>query len=889
MSSTPPPSSNKNNENESSGTSSSLPFFADATLDLDTAHDLAETPDVTQRSIVRIPPLQQLEHPQRQPQHQQGDTTDLGQASASSSTTNRDPPILPALQPGAASDFNAPPPAWRSPSASSNREGGISAPIAREEQDPQGLEPAISGNPLFLAGEEALTMEGSDLHEMVDDMDADDLDAEHAPALELKRITGGVARGATQSATTPHSTQHGDTTLASVPKQRPRWPRDLSWAVAFCMFVPLSLLWPIWMEQVHYSPDFSSSSWVALVHPPLSTATMHALWWGTVATFFLSRWFYRTAPGPDGEEARHALTQVLVGAATACTMISLVLVITVWVWLPHARVAVLLPLWFALHHVVWWMRHVRQSFRGRLFMGERRVHAASLSTAGGVTDSHNADMAYFQALANMALDLLSQSLRRASFLRVLSAILMVQTMVLFLWRWALLGALATIATTNSSLWSWLCFLAALVGGKWATGTVTRLLTLVASGGVLHWALQQPSQWQPRLATDPAHEPSNRSNGADVESNPSSKSNVDMPEAYRTVHADVYQSVMLHVQDLEDDDEEDEDEYFWESNNSSSSNSATQRRNNNTFARPPYTSVRSSPATNSSTPTATSVKALVMSGLTTSFGSVVYCGLVGGVAQLLWSQLRKMDAAKAHSQSLWRAWQRQRERRLQQQGQQRSQDSAEPMSSTSSESIHWPDSSRQGFTSMPIGSSHTTSTATSLWGRLKTVLVDSIWNGGLIGLSRSFVRDHSDWAMAHVAVYYKPYCRAARDVAALVQQAGVEPILEQQDVTTHLCASLGGSLSGLIVLVAAYVLLQEQGSSENSSSSPHKMSDAQIFQDMVLAFVLCYTLIFTVLEPLRASIKAIYVSFAQHPTSLARAYPLIYQRLRRISQDHSTNS
>ena len=79
------------------------------------------------------------------------------------------------------------------------------------------------------------------------------------------------------------------------------------------------------------------------------------------------------------------------------------------------------------YHVVWWMRHARQSFRGRLFFVERRVHATSLPTAGGVTDSHNADMTYFQALANTALDLLSPSLRRASFLRVLSAIVMVHT------------------------------------------------------------------------------------------------------------------------------------------------------------------------------------------------------------------------------------------------------------------------------------------------------------------------------------------------------------------------------------------------------------------------------------------------------------------------------
>ena len=68
MSSTPPPSpsSSSNNENASSGSSSSsLPVSAHATLALDTAQDLTEA----QRSIVRIPPLQQVEHhSERQPQ-----------------------------------------------------------------------------------------------------------------------------------------------------------------------------------------------------------------------------------------------------------------------------------------------------------------------------------------------------------------------------------------------------------------------------------------------------------------------------------------------------------------------------------------------------------------------------------------------------------------------------------------------------------------------------------------------------------------------------------------------------------------------------------------------------------------------------------------------------
>jgi hypothetical protein len=64
-----------------------------------------------------------------------------------------------------------------------------------------------------------------------------------------------------------------------------------------------------------------------------------------------------------------------------------------------------------------------------------------------------------------------------------------------------------------------------------------------------------------------------------------------------------------------------------------------------------------------------------------------------------------------------------------------------------------------------------------------------------------------------------------------------------------------------------------------------VSDSAIVLDMLLAFVFCYTLIFTVMEPLRASIKAVYVSFAQHPQSLSQAYPLIFHRLSRMSESN----
>jgi len=62
---------------------------------------------------------------------------------------------------------------------------------------------------------------------------------------------------------------------------------------------------------------------------------------------------------------------------------------------------------------------------------------------------------------------------------------------------------------------------------------------------------------------------------------------------------------------------------------------------------------------------------------------------------------------------------------------------------------------------------------------------------------------------------------------------------------------------------------------------------QIAENVLLSFILDYTLIFTVMEPLRAAIKAVYVSFAQHPQSLSQAFPLIFHRLSRLSESQAS--
>ena len=109
---------------------------------------------------------------------------------------------------------------------------------------------------------------------------------------------------------------------------------------------------------------------------------------------------------------------------------------------------------------------------------------------------------------------------------------------------------------------------------------------------------------------------------------------------------------------------------------------------------------------------------------------------------------------------------------------------------------------------------------------------------------------------------------------------MEPILHD-DITTHMCACVGGTISGIIVIITGALLLHQRKTYNLSNDPP--IGDGDVVINMIAAFVFSYTLIFTVMEPLRAAIKAVYVSFAQHPESLSRAFPIIYHRLRRLAE------
>ena len=122
------------------------------------------------------------------------------------------------------------------------------------------------------------------------------------------------------------------------------------------------------------------------------------------------------------------------------------------------------------------------SFTGQRFSGRssNQMHNSRTSRGGGGTSASSSHdrKTFFRALACAALDILSRSLRRKSFVRVASALMGVQFICVLLW-WGALPVVLSVQIFNedgvvTKFMHLLWLLSALVAGKWATGTVAKL-------------------------------------------------------------------------------------------------------------------------------------------------------------------------------------------------------------------------------------------------------------------------------------------------------------------------------------------------------------------------------------------------------------------------------
>lgn len=677
----------------------STPFFADAVLDLDEAHDIAETPEAATLSTTSLQnhhhhhssflPQQQQQQQPPPPDLEGHDFLHVPNLSSSNSRSR-----------AGQATTTTPTTAAAAAARNTNHQNHNSLSPQQQQQ------PQPHTNPMNCSTKN---------------------DEAPPPVVKTRfsRISFDMERRDTRPATPP------------------RWPRDIPWAVAFWLFTPVALLYPL-VTAPNTSTSTSSSdsasstpSSSTSAHPlgshPLSTASLHAVWWAAVATFLLSRILYRSMAGGDGEDARHQAAQLLTISAPLSVGASLALTFFLWWACPTARWAVLVPLWYTIRDLYlfrrWKRRH--EAFVTTTSLTPDTNTSTTTSTANTVQYvRHNNNeagtssrQAFFQALTDMALDILSRSLRRSSFYRVLSVLLLVQLWVLLLWRWAILAALAKLGTNypaSNNHHALIALILALVAGKWATGLVARLLTLLACGGVTSWFMEQSAllrdmpearihpQWNNSAGSGDSGNGINHSREPD---GAVTENHSNMPEAYRAVDASVYQPVLTLDDALDDDyDDEDDDEFL----------EAPRRDFGFRDHNHPHSVSATTPA-NVST-----VKSILSAGLTVSFGSVALCGLLGGPAQFVWSQVRKVEAAQSviiYARNTYATNGR---------------------------------SANNGFRGMPIGND------TSLSSKLLRYVNQ---------LARSFVRRYSDLAMTHVAGYYKNYQRAARDVAALIDESG----------------------------------------------------------------------------------------------------------------------
>lgn len=571
-------------------------------------------------------------------------------------------------------------------------------------------------------------------------------------------------------------------------RRPPRRPRDVSYTILACIVLPTGLLLPHLYypnEYInHHNEDVASGgtnrninhSWSQMAMSSTShTTILFSTLIATLLSLFITRLLYNHPGGGGGNDKRHAYVgRIILTSSHLCIWLYPILAIYIWIMLPNERRSwgMALPLGMTVRDACFRMKGPSPAFRTTQNEGGYRLSSSTSSSS-----SHADRRTFFRVLAVTTLDIVSRSLRRKSFVRAISLLLILQFVVVSLW-WGALSVVLSVKmheddATVSKFVHFLWLLITLISGKWATEIIVRLIGYVTSGGVASWfgsqttlimermrveeerraeeeerrkrrSRQKPPQCTPTkvLETISENEDANTEDCSgpdslfcgDDDNRDYMRGNNSMPEAYRMANASAYASVMDFDEFARQDDDDDDDDDVYDETADQSGNSTSNPTSTSFQRQSSVSSIASSTATN----TTTTVKSFLKAGCTIGLGSVAQCGLLGGLAQMLWSFVRNINAMGLFL------------RRFQ------------PQSMNSS----------RGFRGMEISTDN--SVVTTNPHRWKHAMEDC-WRK-LDAAIRSFVRCHSDLAMSHVAMYYKSYQMAAHDVAALIETSGTCSII-----------------------------------------------------------------------------------------------------------------
>lgn len=127
-----------------------------------------------------------------------------------------------------------------------------------------------------------------------------------------------------------------------------------------------------------------------------------------------------------------------------------------------------------------------------------------------------------------------------------------------------------------------------------------------------------------------------------------------------------------------------------------------------------------------------------------------------------------------------------------------------------------------------------------------------------------------YAFAQVAIYGKPYMQAAKDTWTIIQNRGVEQVINDTLIGNvwSMAALIGGVLSAL----ASYAYIQ---------LSDALVGRTTVFTVVVLvtAFVMGLQIVFTVGTVIDSGVVTTFVCLAEDPAALARTKPELFEAIR----------
>ena len=641
-----------------------MPFFADATLDLEEAQGIAPTPDAVYKSLVN-PDISVLE--KHHPVPNLGDDARQG---------------LQGVGVGVSFDAEA-----------SIKSSDIPRPSRM-------LTPSRSTSTASQGG----TMNLQRITSQQNSYDNGSVSSRRNPASYTVHAISNDGINSNGMGMGMESTQGGQNestfNINNPPIYRsrpPHRPRDTKWTTIFFITIPFLLL-----------PYFLSPSESDLHLHQIHKADIYIILTLGI-TILLSRVFYLSRGGGEGEDQRHVAGQILLVAnIVSCGILPLVF-ISFYNLRASGFVYAL-----TLGGLAYWM--IRDIFFvAKLFKSGRYI-------VEGVNDGQRA---FFRMLVNASLDILSRSLRCQSFYRVIVFVLTLQLGVLLCLRKALEYA---IAMNNPFNVCWI-FIVAIIG-YWCVNVFIRFLGYLSCGGVTAWFAQQDA-----LMRD-MEQMRRREEGDDFvedelelqsQSESQMQMNSTMPEAYGNVDASAYSNGIEFDEGMDDD--------YGDDNVLSTSiaditgimgiGMSTNSRNTKSFSGEGEGRGRGHSRSTFRRDGGGNVKSFCRSAVGSSFGSIVHCAIVGGAANFAWTFLRTVES----------------------------------MASLSSRFAPL----RPGnFRGMSVGDDDGNGTLQdrfmAKWRRLITA-------------SRAFVRNRNDLALCHVAAYYKSYSRAANDVMAVIDVSG----------------------------------------------------------------------------------------------------------------------